>query len=208
MDVYFLYNHLQKNERWLKSRRRTTFLEKYGATQRVIGIFAYREGKPLISPSYISDCFATMAFAQLSKATGKAAYSEIAVNTFNNILKRADNPKGIYEKSVPGTRPIRGFSLPMILCNLALETEHLLDKKTVENIIRKCIRDVMEVFYDSSSGLIRENVTADGGFSDSFEGRLINPGHGIEAMWFIMDLAERNNDSTLAEKAVERTLNI
>jgi N-acylglucosamine 2-epimerase len=96
----------------------------------------------------------------------------------------------------------------MILCNLALETEHLLDQKTVENTIRKCIRDVMEVFYDPSSGLIRENVTADGGFSDSFEGRLINPGHGIEAMWFIMDLAERNNDSTLAEKAVERTLNI
>ncbi|MBK7478839.1 MAG: AGE family epimerase/isomerase [Bacteroidales bacterium] len=206
-----LYNHLQKNERWLKiAEDGAAFLEKYGRDTEGNWYFSLtREGNPLISPYNIfSDCFATMAFAQLSKATGKTAYSEIAVNTFNNILKRADNPKGIYEKSVPGTRPLRGFSLPMILCNLALETEHLLDKKTVENIIRKCIRDVMEVFYDPFSGLIRENVTADGGFSDSFEGRLINPGHGIEAMWFIMDLAERNNDSTLAEKAVERTLNI
>ena len=33
---------------------------------------------------------------------------------------------------------------------------------------------------------------------------MINPGHGIEAMWFIMDQAERNNDSVLAEKDVER----
>jgi len=37
-----------------------------------------------------------------------------------------------------------------------------------------------------------------------FKCRMINPGHGIEAMWFIMDQAERNNDSVLAEKDIER----
>ena len=34
-------------------------------------------------------------------------------------------------------------------------------------------------------------VGVDNKFVDSFEGRLVNPGHGIEAMWFIMDLANR-----------------
>src|SRR5205823_5814013 len=55
---------------------------------------------------------------------------------------------------------------------------------------------------------ILENVTPDGSFSDSFEGRLINPGHGIEAMWFVMDLAKRSNNKELIQKAVDTTINI
>jgi N-acylglucosamine 2-epimerase len=36
----------------------------------------------------------------------------------------------------------------------------------------------MNVFYDPKSKLILENVNLDGSFSDSFEGRITNPGHG------------------------------
>jgi N-acylglucosamine 2-epimerase len=61
----------------------------------------------------------------------------------------------------------------------------------------------MEVFYDESSGLILENVNPNGSFSDSFEGRLLNPGHAIEAMWFIMDLADRLKNKELMDKAVQ-----
>jgi N-acylglucosamine 2-epimerase len=96
----------------------------------------------------------------------------------------------------------------MILCNLSLEIEHLLDRSFVDETIDRCIHEVMEVFYDRETGLIRENVNTDGSFSDSFEGRLINPGHGIEAMWFIMDLAVRNNSRDLLERAVRITLDI
>ena len=96
----------------------------------------------------------------------------------------------------------------MILCNLSLEIEHLLDKSFVDETIERCIHEVIEVFYDRQSGLIRENVNADGTSSDSFEGRLLNPGNGIEAMWFIMDLAVRNNNRELLEKAVRITLDI
>ena len=41
---------------------------------------------------------------------------------------------------------------------------------------------------------------------DCFEGRLINPGHGIEAMWFIMDIAKRRKDKTLIDKAADVVL--
>jgi N-acylglucosamine 2-epimerase len=116
-------------------------------------------------------------------------------------LKRSDNPKGRYNKAFKGTRPLKGFPLPMILCNLSLEMETLLGKKMVESIIQKCIHEVMVEFYDAESGLILENVTPGGTFSNSFEGRLVNPGHSIEAMWFIMDLAQRINDQTLIKEA-------
>jgi N-acylglucosamine 2-epimerase len=72
-----------------------------------------------------SDCFAAMAFGQLYKTTGNDEFAGIAQNTFENILKRSENPKGKYSKLVSGTRPLKGFSLPMILCNLSLKIDRL-----------------------------------------------------------------------------------
>ncbi len=206
-----LYNNVEKNSDWLKTARHgAEFLEKYGRDRNGDWYFSLnREGKPLIVPYNIfSDCFVTMAFGQLAKATGNDHYSQIAVKTFRNILARENNPKGVYSKTIGGTRPLKGFSLPMILCNLSLEIEHLLDRSFVNETIDRCIHEVTEVFYDKATGLIRENVNTDGSFSDSFEGRLLNPGHGIEAMWFIMDLAVRNSNRDLLEKAVRITLDI
>ena len=41
---------------------------------------------------------------------------------------------------------------------------------------------------------------------DNFNGRLLNPGHAIEAMWFIMDLGVRLNRKDLIDKAVRIAL--
>ncbi len=77
----------------------------------------------------------------------------------------------------------------MILSNLVLEIEHLLPKETVNETIDKAIHEVMDIFYQPDIGLILENVEMDGTPSDTIDGRLINPGHGLEALWFMMDLA-------------------
>ncbi len=204
-----LCNKVESRQQWLDmALHGAEFLKKYGHDGNFNWYFSLtREGKPLIQPYNIfSDCFATMAFGQLYKTTGKDEYAEIAKNTFENILKRCDNPKGKYNKAIPGSRPLKGFSLPMILCNLSLEIEHLLPDELVEETILKVVHEVMDVFYQPESGLILENVNPDGSFSDSFEGRLLNPGHAIEAMWFIMDLSVRLQKPELAEKAVEITL--
>jgi N-acylglucosamine 2-epimerase len=204
-----LYNNVEKKPEWLSMAiHGSKFLKDYARDENGNWYFSLtREGKPLVQPYNIfSDCFAAMAFGQLYKATGDELFAQIARDTFNNILKKSNNPKGIYNKAYPGTRPLKGFSLPMILCNLSLEIEHLLPKELVQETIDTCILEVMEVFYDEQSGLILENVNPDGSFSDSFEGRLLNPGHTIEAMWFIMDLANRLNNNELMHKAVEIAL--
>ncbi|MGQ7868627.1 AGE family epimerase/isomerase [Sunxiuqinia sp. sy24] len=201
-----LYNRVEKKAEWLEmAEHGARFLLKHGHDGELNWYFSLtREGKPLVQPYNIfSDCFATMAFGQLYQATGNEKYAEVAKQTFDNILVRQNNPKGQYNKLVDGTRPLKGFSLPMILCNLSLEIEHLLPEELVNQTIDEAIHEVMDVFYQPDSGLILENVKPDGSFSDSFEGRLLNPGHTIEAMWFIMDLAERRNDEALMHKAVK-----
>ncbi len=200
----YMYNHVAKKQEWLDmALHGADFMEKYGRDDEGNWYFSLtQDGKPLLQPYNIfSDCFATMAFASLDKAKPDDRYKKIALDTFHNILKRQHNWKGGYNKAYPGTRQLKNFSLPMILCNLSLELEHLLGTDKVQELIPGVVREVMEVFYQPGLGLILENVYENGSFCDSFEGRVLNPGHAIEAMWFIMDLGNRIGDEALITKA-------
>jgi N-acylglucosamine 2-epimerase len=201
-----MYEQVEQNQQWLDmAQQGMEFILKHGRDAQGNWFFSLtREGKPLTQPhSIFSDCFAAMALSVLDKNMPGNGYDEIALQTFENILKRRNSPKGNYSKEYPGTRPIKGFALPMILSNLALEMEHILGKERVDAFIPEVIHEVMEVFYKPELGLIVENVAQDGSLVDSFEGRLQNPGHAIEAMWFIMDLGVRLQDNLLIQKAVD-----
>ncbi|MFA7492062.1 MAG: AGE family epimerase/isomerase, partial [Proteiniphilum sp.] len=206
-----LYNKVEKRQEWLEcATQGAEFLKRHGHDGNFNWYFSLtREGRPLVEPYNIfSYTFAAMAFGQLSLATGNQEYADIAKRTFEIVLSRRNSPKERWEKAHPGTRPLKGFSLPMILCNLTLEIEHLLDEEIIQRTMEECIHEVMELFLRPElGGIIVENLNEDNTLSDSFDGRLINPGHGIEAMWFIMDLGVRLNRPELIQKAVETTLN-
>ena len=200
-----LCNKVERRPEWLACAvQGAEFLKKCGHDGDYNWYFSLtREGRPLVQPYNIfSYTFAAMAFAQAAIATGNDEYAMIARKTFDRILEKSDAPKGIWNKAVPGTRPLKGFALPMILCNTALEIEPMIDKELLERTIAACVHEVMEVFYRDDLGLIVENVATDGSLSDSFEGRQINPGHSLEAMWFIMNLGVRSGDRKLIDKAV------
>jgi len=204
-----LYNRLEKRRSWLEmARLGATFLRKHGRDTGGNWYFSLtREGKPLIQPYNIfSDCFAAMAFSQYALATGDREARRIAGDTYRNILRRKDNPKGRYNKAVPGTRPLKALSLPMILANLTLELEWMLDAKTTAGALDMCMEEVFGQFLDRKLMVLRERVSPDGKAVDCHEGRLLNPGHGIEAMWFLMDIAERRGDEAVIRKAVDVVL--
>ena len=205
-----LYNKVEKRQEWLECAiQGAEFLKKHGHDGNYNWYFSLtQEGKPLIEPYNIfSYTFAAMAFGQLSLATSNSEYADIAKKTFEIILSKQNNPKGVWNKVYPGTRNLKGFSLPMILSNLTLELEHFLDKDVVEQTMEDCIDEIMNNFLRPElGGIIVENLNTDNSLSDSFDGRLINPGHGIEAMWFIMDLGVRLNRPELIDQAVKTTL--
>jgi len=206
-----LYNDVEKKKTWLDmAALGINFLLSYGRSPEGVWYFSLtREGKPLIQPYNIfSDCFAAMALGQYSRVSKDVKTAELAVQTFHRIISRQVNPKGMYNKTVPGTRPLENFALPMILCNLSLELEHVLDAAVVDSAIDVCCERILKRFYRPDYQLVFENIQNDGSLSDCFEGRLVNPGHGIEAMWFLMDIAKRRNDPELAQQATQIVLQI
>jgi N-acylglucosamine 2-epimerase len=199
-----MYRLVEQHPAWKEmALHGASFMKKFGRDAQGNWYFSLTaDGKPLVQPYNIfSDCFATMAFAALNKIDPSPEYKAIALDTFENIIVRQHNWKGVYNKSFPGSRPLKNFTLPMILCNLSLELEDILGKERVDSFIPTVVHEVMDVFYRPELGLIVENVNQDGSLSDTFEGRLMNPGHAIEAMWFIMDLGKRMNYVALIEKA-------
>ena len=204
-----LYNKVEKKQEWLDAAiQGAEFLKTYGHDGNLNWYFALdREGHPLVEPYNIfSYTFAVIAFGQLAIATGNEEYAEIAKKTFDIVLSKVDNPKGKWSKASPGARALKSFALPMILCNVALEIEPLLEPAFLEEKIRECVHEVMDVFYRPELGLIVEHLGVNNELVDCMDGRLLNPGHAIEAMWFIMDLGKRLGDQALIDKAVDIAL--
>ena len=88
-----LYNKVEKRKEWLDCAvQGGEFLKKYGHDSYYNWYFSLdRSGRPLVEPYNIfSYTFATMAFGQLSLATGNQEYADIAKKTFDIILSKAD----------------------------------------------------------------------------------------------------------------------
>jgi N-acylglucosamine 2-epimerase len=204
-----LYNRLEKRDEWLDAAKLgAEFLRQHGTDGDGNWYFSLtRDGTPLVQPYNIfSDCFAAMAFGQYARAAGDDEAKALAKRTFDNILRRCQNPKGTYNKRVPGTRPMVSLGLPMILANLVLELEWMLDAGQIEATADDCLHSVLELSLDVERGLVYESVAPDGSHVDSLDGRLLIPGHGIEAMWFLMDIAEQRGDDATIQRCVDVVL--
>ena len=207
--LYTQIAEAEQQQDWLRAAAHgANFLANHGRDAEGNWYFALdRAGNPLVQPySIFSDCFAAMAFSKYALAADADWAKDVALQAYGNVLRRKDNPKGSYTKTYPGTRPMKSLAVPMILANLSLEMDWLLPSEKLEQILDDTVREVMTDFCHD--GLMYENVAPDGSHLDCFEGRLINPGHGIEAMWFIMEIADRRNDTALIHKAVDVVLNI
>ncbi|MEO1620983.1 MAG: AGE family epimerase/isomerase [Cyanobacteria bacterium J06632_3] len=213
---------LQRRAQWLAiAKGGADFLAAHGRDPEGNWYFSLTQsGQPLTQPYNIfSDCFAAMAFSQYALATDSEAdkqqAKDIAQQAYGNVLRRQENPKGQYSKAYPGTRPLKALAVPMILANLSLEMAWLLDDDALNAVLAATVNEVMGDFLDSDRGLMYEHVAPNGAPVDCYEGRLLNPGHGIEAMWFMMAIGERQGDGEaplkedrkLIEQAVEIVLN-
>ncbi|MDH3649221.1 MAG: AGE family epimerase/isomerase [Saprospiraceae bacterium] len=205
-----LYNEVHQKQQWIDvAAAGIDFLTKHGQDEQGHYYFSLtRDGRPLTHAYNIySDCFAALAWYEYGRASGISMAMDKARQAFDNFLVRRSDPKGRFEKST-GVRPQSNFGLGMMTAYLAFEMESLIGEMRAAELYDQCLEEILVKHYDQSSGLIREVVHADGHFLDTFEGRLVSPGHNLEVIWFLMDIANRLGREKLVLRLVDMCLHV
>ena len=168
-----------------------------------------RDGKPLtLQRKMYAACFYVMAFAEYARASGDASYRALALSQFDAILRWVEDPTPLGKPKLAGNVATSELAVPMILLNLVAElrgapgSPTFDDRPDYDAIERDCVRRVL-LHFDQDRGIVRERVAPDGSPIDSPEGRLLNPGHVVEAAWFLAEYARRIGDQGLAAQSFQ-----
>lgn len=156
------------------------------------------DGRPVIKRLryFFSEAFAAIGFAAYGKASGKEEYKERASELISLIDKLRTTPGILVPKFNPGVEPMRALSEPMILINVLSEVYDAFPDLDpfIPFRIDSLIAEVDKYFIKDDLSAVLESVSPDGSFiRDHFEGRILNPGHAIEASWFIMNEGVKRN---------------
>ena len=172
------------------------FLYKHGRDDAGRYYFALnREGVPAMAPySLFSDCFAAMGAAKLYKITGKDLYAAAAREAMQNYITRAESGNSAlqWNKSLAGKTPYLSLGHYMMMANLGLIMNDCLGGNEFSGAMDTAVDMVLNKFYSPEFGLVFENMPENSDKPDlsSSIGRQMNPGHVLEAMWFLLSYLE------------------
>lgn len=169
------------------------------------------EGLPLRKRRYFfSETFYIMANAEFYGATGDKdalsrarSYYDFVLNMYRDA--EAD-PYKITPKTIESTRKTKALSPPMILLNVtSVMRQNDPDRAAMYDITaRALIGDIIENHYHEELNTLLESVSADGKYENHYSaGRVINPGHVMEACWFMLDAADAYEDKTLTQRLAD-----
>ena len=201
----YAYNHVEKNPEWLAAAKSTIdFFERTCFDSRGRMYFEVAaDGTPLRMRRYVfSESFAAIAHAEYAKATGDKVHAERALELFHAIRAFAADPSACPPKYEPAMA-CQGHSLTMILINVANVLKQVSDDPVLDAQIDESIGRLMKYFVKPEFKCVLEAVGPNGEFIDTCAGRTINPGHGIETSWFLMDVAAARGDKTLLDDALK-----
>lgn len=202
-----LYSTVEARPEWLAGALSCLqFLEDHAFdTDGRMFFLVTADGKPLRKRRYAySEAFASIAYAACSKATGIAAYGLRAQELFDQFVEVSLAPGTSPPKVDQTTRPSKGIGPLMIGINTAQELRKTTGFEGASAQIDGWIEEIRRDFCKPELGAVMEVVAPDGSLIDHFDGRLLNPGHALEAAWFFLEEARhRGGDAKLVALGVQ-----
>ncbi len=196
-----LYSEVEPRAEWLElARHGIDFIRRYGFDSDGRMFFQVtREGRPVRKRRYIfTETFGVAALAAYARATGDDQARQEAVDLFKLIARYLTTPGLIPPKFNTNVRPMKSLAIPMILIVTAQILRQASDDPICDEWIERSIEEIERDFMKAEYEAVLETVGPNGEFIDHFDGRMLNPGHSIEAAWFIMQEAQhRDNDPQL-----------
>ena len=196
------YNTIEQNEQYLKAAKCIyDFLPKVTGEDGRMPFTVTADGREIQKRRYyFSETFAAIGCAEYYKATGdeqafaKAeAYFDTAYKCYKGEIK---NPAKFNAEN----HPFKGLSPVMIMLATAqvMQTMKTEVKEKYAKIAEAFLQEVRCGGFLTEKALL-ENVDVNGKPVDSPTGRIVNPGHSMEAAWFVMAQGILMNDQEVIE---------
>ena len=199
---------------WLAaSKSCLDFMEKYCINPQAEGRMYFTvtaEGLPLRQRRYcFSEAFYAMANAEYYGITGDRDCLERARRAYDlywNLNHGMPDPTGLGPKTIAETRTGRAFGIPMIYLNVTSVMQRV-DPERAELYAERadaCVEDIFRYHVHPELKCVLENVAEDGQARLNYtEGRVVNPGHDIEGVWFLLEYAKRTGKTEYIARAAQ-----
>lgn len=203
-----LYNRLEQRDLWFGlARHGRDFIVEHAYAGN--GRWHYqldRAGRVKRNTiSIFTDLFVLSGLCEYAAASGSDADHGIIEATYDAVERNALDPD--FRDLFHGTWNARyeRHGVFMIALHVAALAEAILGAARTKPLIDECLRRILHVFAKDEHRVLFESVGRDGGVIDEPEGRVINPGHALESMWFCMEEGLRRGDTSVVERAIEIT---
>jgi len=206
-----LYNTVEPRPEWLEAALSCgNFLhDRCADLTGKLHFTVTSEGDPLRMRRYVfSECFAAIAYGALHHATGQRQWKERAIAAFETFLKYNRTPGLIAPKTHPETRPMKGLSPLMMTIVTAQDLRADLGDitvmgQTLTQWVQAAIQEIRQDFMKPDLRAVMEVVGPRGEIYDHFDGRLLNPGHVMEAAWFMLREARYRPDPAVQQAGLQ-----
>ncbi len=202
-----LYNKVERKPEYLEAATHIfNFIKDCGRNERGEWYFCLDEnGRPLFNgaTSIYCDGFAIYGFTEFARATGNVEAIELARQAYDNVLPRLAQPGSYQTHPLPIPAGTKAHGISMIFASAFGELGEYLNDSAITAAALDHARQVMDVFRRPADRRLYEFVSLDDSPLNSPPGRVVNPGHVIESMWFMLHLFQREHDQVRIQRAIE-----
>ncbi|XP_076132713.1 N-acylglucosamine 2-epimerase [Alosa pseudoharengus] len=170
-----------------------------------------RDGRAVkVQRTIFSECFYIMAMDELARVTGDQDMQSDAEKMMDQLVHwvRVD-PSGLGRPQMPGDPPVNSMAVPMMLLCLVnqLSEGRPATAQKYREVGDWSVQQILQHVQRDGTAIL-ENVSPEGKELPGCQGRLQNPGHALEAGWFLLQYAQERSDNQLQRTAVDKFMEV
>ena len=153
---------------------------------------------------YFSETFAAIGCAEYYKATGSEDVRKSAEKYFSVAYECFSGVRKNQPKINPDNLAMKALSPVMIMLSTASVMRSMKDEKEAfyDSVCASCLDEILGGGFLTERALL-ESVSTDGKAVDTPTGRIVNPGHSMEAAWFVMLEGMRRGNRKVIDTAAK-----
>ncbi|XP_069383384.1 N-acylglucosamine 2-epimerase isoform X1 [Paralichthys olivaceus] len=211
--LYRTMDRFRKPEILEAAKAGGVFLQKFARVSNSSGQWKCafcltRDGKAVkIQRTIFSECFYIMAMDELSRVTGDKDMQLEAEQMMEQLIHwvRVDS-SGLGRPQLPGDVPTNSMAIPMMLLCLVQQLTEGRGQEVVQKYRELggwCVQQILQHIQRGGTAIL-ENVSVDAAELPGCQGRLQNPGHALEAGWFLLQYSAEWADEELQKTAIHK----